>query len=190
MLRRVYEDYILGGPRPTDLHVVIRINVMNAMFHNARALGFPTQGICAEEYISPFNMHGPHAPEAASLPRASCPESLRPTDVQRRYPHHPWIDLLPFPRLRDNVLLAVEAGLLDEDELCVDVVETEAVWGHEESKPALIVWGKASDSGGWEVNPAFVRRWGWLLRGCSDIVAATNYWRERRGENRIVFDPR
>ena len=163
---------------------------MNAMFRNAEALGFPTQGLCADEYISPFNQHGPHSLKAAPLPLASCPESLRPTDLQRRFEHHPWIDLFPFPRFRDNVLRAVEADLLDEDELCLDVTETEAARMDDGTKPALIVWGDSSDGAGWEVNTAFVRRWGWLLRGCSDMLAATNYWREKRGEKRIVFDPR
>lgn len=188
-LERAYEDYTLGGPRPTDLYTVIRLNVMNAMFRNAEALGFPTHGLCADDYISPFNEHGPHTLTAAPVPLESCPAGLRPTAVQRRHPHHPWIDLFPFPRFRDNVVLAVEAGLLDEDELCLDLTETETVCMSEGNQPALIVWGDGSDGGGWEVNAAFVRRWGWLLRGCADMMAATNYWRAKRGEKRIVFDP-
>lgn len=191
LIGRAYEDYTLGGPRPTNLHVLIRLNAINAMVRNAAAMGFPAKGLCADDYVSPWSERGPRPLPAPVLPLPSCPASLRPTEAQRRVEHHPWIDLLPFPRFRENVLRAVAAGLLDEDELCLDITEADA--GVDEAgweRPALIAWGEGWDGGAWEVNTAFVRRWGWLLRGCRELVDGTNYWREKRGEKRIVFDPR
>ncbi|GJC87783.1 hypothetical protein ColLi_10621 [Colletotrichum liriopes] len=99
--------------------------------------------------------------------------------------HHPWIDLFPFPRLRDNVLLGVAAGLLDDDELCADILEVkdEDLSG----RPSLIVWGEPSDWMAWEANEAFFRKWGFLARGCHEILRSTNHWRAKRGEKGIVF---
>ena len=188
IIERAYEDYSLGGLRPTNLQLLIRINAINAMVRNAEAMGFPTQGLCAYDYISPWNRHGPQSLHAPALPPPSCPETLRPTALQRRFEHHPWIDMLPFPRFRDNVLLAMEGGFLDDDDLCFDIAETDTPLNDVRGRPALIVWGEAWDSAGWEVNAAFVRRWGWLLRGCPEIIEGTNHWRGRRGEKRIVFD--
>lgn len=34
----------------------------------------------------------------------------------------------------------------------------------------------------WEAIVALFRKWGWLLTGCLEILEATNYWRENRGE--------
>lgn len=183
--RHTYENYLFGGPRLADLRVLIRINVMNAMVRNAVAMGFPATGLCADDYISPYSEHGPR-PAHQPLPLSTCPKDLRPTAVQKRFAHHPWIDLIPFPRFRDNMILAVEADMLDEDELCLDVAVLEtAIVG---DNPALIVWGDSWDYRGWEVSPAFFRKWGWLLQGCPEVLEGTNYWRAKRGEKRLVFN--
>lgn len=188
LVQHAYEAYTIGGLRPTNLHALIRINVLDAMARNAASMGFPVDGLCAYDYISPYTENvGPHPqPQLMAFPAPSCPERLRPTPIQRRFPHHPWIDLFPFPRFRDNMILAIEAGILDDDELCLDVAEALTPVGEE--TPALIVWGEAWDYRGWEVNPPFLRRWGWLLRGCPEMLEATNHWRVGRGERRIVYE--
>ncbi|GJC94823.1 hypothetical protein ColKHC_03649 [Colletotrichum higginsianum] len=69
---------------------------------------------------------------------AATPSTLRPTSVQKAVIHHPWIDLFPFPRFRDNTLLAMAAGMVDDDELCRDILETT---GEDlGARPSLIVW--------------------------------------------------
>ncbi|KAF2106601.1 hypothetical protein BDV96DRAFT_654603 [Lophiotrema nucula] len=188
LMRQAYEDYTLGAPRPSNLPILIKLNVLNALVQNTILLGVPPEGLCQDEFISAFNEVGPYPPHH---PKAltSCPKALMPTDIQRKIIHHPWIDMFPFPQFRDNVLLAVEAGLFDEDELCLDILDV----GTQSSQsiienPALIVWGDAPDFRGWEANAPFLRKWGWLLRGCPELIEGTNYWREKRGEKRIVFE--
>lgn len=181
LARKAYEDYSIRSPRPSNLSTLIRINILNAVARNASALGFPVEGLCHDDFISPFNQLGPHV---LNSPILSCPASLRPTELQLAVTHHPWIDLFPVPRMRDNVLSAVVAGLIDEDELCADLVNTDE--GHTE-RPTLIVWGESWDPLGWEATVPFLRKWGWLTRGCPEIWEATNTWRETRGEKRLVF---
>ncbi|KAM5368096.1 hypothetical protein ACJZ2D_009700 [Fusarium nematophilum] len=188
LVRQAYEDYSLHSPRPAYLPVLIRLNVLNALARNAIYMGFPPEGLCRDEAISPYNTNGP---EPASNPQpataSSCPEALQPTPLQTMIVHHPWIDLLPFPQLRDNMLMHMEAGLVNDDELCEDLLLVDDPRSLD-SKPSLIVWGASSDPGAWEANPAFLRKWGFLLRGCPEMMEGTNYWREKRGEKRLVVE--
>jgi hypothetical protein len=177
LLRSVYEDFCLGAPRPTNLPMLIRLNLLNALARNARKIGFPPDGLCRDEYLSPYTEEGPLV--------LSCPEVLKPTVVQRNIRHHPWIDLFPFPAFRDNFLLALDAGFLDEDELCMELLDVGAA--NLDDKPALIVWGDSSDFKGWEVNVPFLKKWGWLLRGCPELIEGTNHWRMVRGEKTLTF---
>ena len=87
--------------------------------------------------------------------------------------------------MRDNMLRGIAAGLFEEDELCLDLV---AVDGQlEADRAVLIVWGEAWDPRNWEASVPFLRKWGGLVRGCPEILEATNYWREKRGERKILF---
>ncbi|KAH9240785.1 hypothetical protein K456DRAFT_1744621 [Colletotrichum gloeosporioides 23] len=184
-VKEVYEGYSLHAPRPSALHVLIRLRVLAALAHNAAAMGFPPQGLCREDFISPYNLSGPLELENFDLTTPGR-ESLRPTDLQRRILHHPWIDLFPFPIFRDNVLLAMASGLVDDDQLCADILEVkdEDLAG----RPSLIVWGQSWDCMAWEANEAFFRKWGFLTRGCPEMLEATNYWRSRRGERSIIYE--
>jgi hypothetical protein len=163
--------------------MLIRLNVLNALAQNAVAMGFSPAGLCQDDWISPFNSHGPHLPGSAPLLKAGCPNSLQPTAVQRAVRHHPWIDLLPVPALRDNILRAMDAGFLDDDDLCFDVLEP---WGEGlENRPCLMIWGNPADALAWEASPSFLHKWGWLMGGCSGLVDSTNHWREKRGQPRL-----
>ena len=151
-ITRCYEDESLGIPRPTYLPVLIRLNVLNAVAFNAKLMGFPPEGLCDDDFISPYSEKRPRLP-SLRMPAASCPNVLTPTTVQREIPHHPWIDLFPFPRLRNNVLYAVHAGVFHEDELCTETLSVEA--GDLRDKPTLIVWGESWDFRGLEANISF-----------------------------------
>jgi hypothetical protein len=177
-------DYSLNAPRPAQLPVLIRLNVLDALARNAAMMGFPPEGLCADSFVSPFNDVGPRLPHTI-LPPPAFPTILAPTALQRKIQHHPWIDLFPFPRFRDNMLRALDTGHFDEDELCLDILD---VNGNDlGDKPALIVWGESSDSRAWEVSVPFLRKWGWLVRGCPEILEGTNYWRGLRGEGPLLL---
>jgi hypothetical protein len=157
------------------------------MSRNAALMGFWPSGLCKDDYISPYNDHGPCLQHQA-LPPPACPEALKPTTLQRTIVHHPWIDLFPFPNFRDRVLLALEKGMLDDDELCWDVLETD---GRDiDERSALIVWGDSSDPHAWDVNEAFLRKWGWLVWECRELLQATNDWQARRGERQLKLPDR
>ncbi|EFQ33829.1 hypothetical protein CGRA01v4_10717 [Colletotrichum graminicola] len=181
-----YENYLNGNPRPAYLTTLVRVNVFYAFVQNARVLDFDG-GWLTYEAISPFNKSGPGLGHAAV--GNSCPENMRPTELQVAVEHHPWIDFFPHPRMRDNFLrIVAEQGedYIDEDDLCRDIVDVGAGAGVEES--ALNVWGEAWDPRGWEATEPFLKKWGWLLAGCTDMLEGTNYWRQKRGLPKLRFN--
>lgn len=179
-----FRDYMLHAPRPSNLPLLIRLNLLHALARNATLMGFWPEGLCKDDFVSPYNDHGPRLPHQV-LPWATCPEALAPSSVQRRIIHHPWIDLFPFPSFRDEVLKATDAGHLDDDQLCLEMLEADK--RDLDEKPALIVWGDSSNPYAWEASVPFLRKWGWLVQGCHDLLESTNYWRGQRGERTLTM---
>ncbi|RGP79901.1 hypothetical protein FLONG3_1972 [Fusarium longipes] len=174
-----YLDYTMNAPRISQLPFLITLNVNIAIAKNATLLGFDRKRMCMDEAISPFNQKGPW------LSSQTLPKVLEPTSVQRTVVHHPWLDIFPFPKFRDNLILAVDAEILDDDELCEDIAEANL---HNTVKPSLIVWGDASLPHSWEASPMFLKKWGWLLQGCPEMLEATNQWRQSRGERPLHWN--
>ena len=176
--QQAYQDYMLSSPRPSALQTLIQFNVIKALTSNAEALSLPVDKMCDGRLKSPFNSRVPFPSWDAY------PPSLRPTPVQISTPHHPWIDVFPIPNMRDNLIAACGTGT-DEIELKIDLIN---VQDSESAKANMIVWGNPADPLAWEATVPFLRKWGWLLKGCSEVLEATNYWREKRGERRLVFE--
>lgn len=175
---QAYVDHSLHCPRPDHLPILIRLNVLSAMTHNCALVGFEPDGLCRDEEISPF------CPGGGGQWPATCPASLQPTLLQRNVEHHPWIDLFPFPDMRDKFLLALETGYFDEDLLCHDIL---GVSNLEDDTPSLLVWGDPSDPRNWEASTKFLRKWGWLVSQSRELLDGTNHWRGVRGERRLTF---
>jgi hypothetical protein len=167
-----HSSYAMGSPRTDMLLHLIQFNFIKALIRNMDVLGLTSDQL-DDEAISAFNTTGPYQRDSDS----SLPLSLRATDIQCTIPHHPWLDLLPFPQMRDNLISAGES--FDETQLCLDMKG----YGYSDTDhTGLIVWRDPWDPEGWEVTESFARHWGWVLRGCWDLFRSTNSWRLRRGE--------
>lgn len=181
---QAHAEYISGTPRLNHLPLLLGINILNALAGNAQALSMP--GLWLDyDAVSPFckQMTSQDHVQVLTTMRPLCPENLIPTEMQMTVVHHPWIDLFPLPRLRDNILRAIDGGL-DEDDFCYDIVDVDN--DSQSGKASLITWGSpAWDVNSWEVTPSFLHKWGWLLEGCEELMKATNHWRPRRGERLI-----
>lgn len=175
--QQAYQDYTLAAPRPAALQTLVQLNVLDALTRNASALNITIESLCAEHALSPSVCHGPPGPDEVSVPL-----SLRPTSLQRAVHHHPWIDILPLPEVRDSILRI--CGTPEEDELNIDLVDVEE---SDCEKPNLVIWGHHADPWAWEATIPFLRKWGWLVRDCQTLLDSTNYWRERRGDKRLIF---
>lgn len=170
--------------RPDDLPSVARLNAFDALARNAQILAIPAELLESDDDSSPFLYHGPEL----SGSRSPCqfPRHLSPTALQKTIKHHPWLDLLPIPKLRDNILRGIELGILNEDQLCqelvCDLLDTEAT-----EHPALTIWGDSWDIAGWEFSPAFFRKWNPLIQDIPEVWQATNYWRSKRNARSVEF---
>ena len=101
------------------------------------------------------------------------PTSLVPTREQRVIPHQMYIDILPWPSLRANILRRIST--INQDEFTTDI-----------QGDALKVWGSTPwDPMGWEVSEAFLCKWFFLLD--RTILQSTNFWRGQRSEPPLTF---
>ncbi|KAE8376784.1 hypothetical protein BDV26DRAFT_293809 [Aspergillus bertholletiae] len=172
------ESYAKNSPNQDHLLSLPRFNLQRAIFDNTVAMGMTMEWMNNDDAVSIFNMQGPGFSET------HIPAGLRPTVVQRRIPHHPWLDFFPFPNLRDN-LIAVQDEI-DDEELCHDLM---AFWDTRNAGAMLLVWGPSWEPGNWEMTPAFVKKWGFLLGGCEELLQSTNSWRKKRGERPLSLRP-
>lgn len=86
--------------------------------------------------------------------------------------------------MRDTLITAAMRESFDDEELCHDLM---AFWDTRNTQATLVVWGQSWDPGNWEVSEGFVRKWGWVLRGCPELLSSTNSWRRKRGETPFVW---
>jgi hypothetical protein len=94
--------------------------------------------------------------------------------------------MFPHPRIRDNLIMA--AGQFDPHDLWMDVVGGLFKGFTSDDVSGFLVWNTPWHWEGWEMSEAFVKKWRWALEGCGDLLEATNRWRDRRGEDRIVIE--
>nr|XP_036577261.1 ketoreductase [Colletotrichum truncatum]KAF6784200.1 ketoreductase [Colletotrichum truncatum] len=168
----------MSQPSPDHLLKVIQLNTINAFTRNATVLGLETDWLICHA-ISPFGKGVESSKVGRQFAPSQCPVTLVPTTLQMSIEHHPWVDLFPSPRMRDNFFTAMIGNWDEEKEeqLWNDLVET----GGDIGGTGLIVWGDPWDARSWEATVPFLRKWGWILQGCHDILRATNYWRRGNG---------
>lgn len=73
---------------------------------------------------------------------------------------------------------------MDDSQFCRDLM---GFWAMPDEDNCMIVWGDPWDPMKWEVTETFLRRWGWLVKGCPEIIWSTNFWRQVRGEKRLPW---
>lgn len=125
-------------------------------------------------------------PVLDAVPPEKIPLDLQPSVLQQSTPHPFWISAIPFPAMRDNLILL--AGAYDSNDLCYDLGQALYEGFDDVERRGCLVWGDPWHAYGWEVTEGFVRKWGFLLSGCLDVVESTNHWREVRGEDRLVIE--
>jgi len=165
----------MGSPNSDRVLVFVKINVFRALISNSKHLGFNYENM-PDDALSPFSNSSNHCHHK------TLPPALRPTKVQCEIPHHPWLDLIPIPGMRDNLIRAGDS--YDDMQLCGDLV---GCFSASSNREGMIVWGEPWDPNAWEVTEPLLRHWGWTIRGCSELLASTNFWRERRGEKPLQY---
>ena len=105
------------------------------------------------------------------VPTSAIPPSIAPTLQQLVIPHKPYIDMLPWPSMRDRMLSSSQ--VINETEFIQDMASNH-----------FRVWGSCPwDPMGWEVGPYVASKW-WFLMD-EEVMRTTNFWRSQRGEEAL-----
>ncbi|KAH7112512.1 hypothetical protein B0J11DRAFT_186065 [Dendryphion nanum] len=187
------------------LHL-IQYNVFRALVSNKRALNTVPSDLA----ICPAT--GPYRDDTILNPlNHSTPPSLLPTTLQQVRYHSIWINAIPFPRVRDNLIKY--DSYYDPRELMQDLIGDfvgfmPTSWRRGRSilapvletkrslilssgsdtdeitagRNGLIVWGEPHEIQSWEITPGFLAKWTWAMEGCEELIEISNYWRTKRGE--------
>ena len=109
---------------------------------------------------------------------------LRPTRIQTNIPHHPCLDVLPWPTFRSNAIMAasMDPPPIDEDDLCLDMLNDGIrCWGS--TAMSLHGHGQGSpwDSRSWEAAPWFLQKWESLIGGKDgEMWKDSSWWQSMR----------
>ncbi|KAJ5354325.1 hypothetical protein N7541_006889 [Penicillium brevicompactum] len=173
------ESYARGDPTADHLMTLTKVNVFRAFAQNIKMIGW-SETWWPDDAVSKFSTALPQDSQTPDQ-LSRIPQNLQPTRVQKTRPHHPWLDFFPLPKMRDNLIEAGEEW--DDEQLCHDIM---GFWGESSIDAGLLVWGEPWDVRNWEVTEAFIKKWQWVIRGCPELMNATNTWRARRGE-KLIF---
>ncbi|KAI1744090.1 hypothetical protein F4680DRAFT_406169 [Xylaria scruposa] len=125
---------------------------------------------------SPFN-DGTHT----ALTAQKLPPAWRPTLSQLTVPHHPVIDLLPWPKVRDRIIMLL--GLPDESRppaASGSLMMVHLAYDLEDGAEGARIWGDdPCEPTSWEVGQALFERW-WFIFD-RQVIDQSNYWRRLRG---------
>ncbi|OOF96838.1 hypothetical protein ASPCADRAFT_396339 [Aspergillus carbonarius ITEM 5010] len=187
----IHLEVATGSPRADLLLRVTRLNILRALNTNLDVLGYRAVDMLDDDALSMFSTIGPRR-SATQDREAILPPALQPTLIQRTVPHHPWLDMIPIPKMRDNLIL-MEA-VMDDTQLCHDMCGYQSAQaGHNRpsgmGETGVIVWKNPWDPEGWEVTETFVQLWGWTIHDCWELFRSTNAWRRRRGERPLFHIP-
>ncbi|OCL09275.1 hypothetical protein AOQ84DRAFT_25212 [Glonium stellatum] len=168
---------------------LVRTSTLQAYLSNARAIGMSIDELYRDDCSSPFYRPQTNGTQDMSVVLKSFSDEiaphLRPTSAQVLHPHHPWLDLIPFPTLRERAitLASMNPPLLDVKELKLDVIMNDGLtcW-HVSEKSSAQPWDMRS----WEAAPWFLRKYWMLIGGLeSEVWAQTKWWRGMRGEKEV-----
>ncbi|KAH8900516.1 hypothetical protein GQ53DRAFT_862786 [Thozetella sp. PMI_491] len=168
---------------------LVQYNVARALYTNICILSMQD---LFEQDCGHLFLDLPAFPSASS---GRLPESLSPTPIQCTVPHNPWLNICPDRQLRDNLIIASAAGIIDINEMELDITGFVCagilgeVDGAGSAVAGVIVWKDPWRVEGWELTESFVHKWAVVLQGCSDLMRATNYWRQLRGEDPLLVKP-
>jgi hypothetical protein len=169
---------------------VMQASFWAAILANARILGFELEDYLDEESISPISILSTSPFDEKEAEKiidhfSIVPRDLRPSRVQFEKEHHAYLDVLPFPKFREHILAAVSCNppLIDEEELCMDLMNDGLVcWGSQGINNSINA-GMPWDSRSWEPQLWFLKKY-WFLVGFQndEMWSCTKWWHGMRGE--------
>jgi hypothetical protein len=126
--------------------------------------------------MSPFT-----DPALSGLSFDHLPVNLRPTPTQQRIPHHPMLDILVWPVVRDKLILVFSQPVEERPPIAASPTALlDLVYDIEDSAEGVRIWGDDPyDAENWETGEAVFKKWWWAID--SSIIGKSNKLRMERG---------
>ena len=120
-------------------------------------------------------------PALSGLSFDHLPPNLRPTANQKLIPHHPVLDILAWPTVRDKMILVFSQPPEVRPPIAASPMALiDFVYDVEDSAEGVRIWGDdPCDAENWEAGEAVFKKWWWALD--SIIIGKSNDWRKERG---------
>jgi hypothetical protein len=160
-------------PCPTTTNVWIPQPVLlTAGLHNALTLNIALSSILTYRPLSPFYRPSTLPSDDPNMlisqaTKQSFPPHLKPTLAQILFPHPAWLDLLPFPVLRERAitLAMTSPKIFDLFDLKLDILHEGFRYCSRGGDGRTEISGEPWDGRNWEVAPWFLRKWRMLMVG-------------------------
>ncbi|KAL3451361.1 hypothetical protein BJX65DRAFT_303939 [Aspergillus insuetus] len=152
---------------------------MSAFVEIAKHIGVLVEEMAVDGAMSPFTPTRPSAPWTSPDKLAALKPDIQPVPEQFMIPHHPYLDLIPFPTFRTRALLALacEDRTFDEADLCFDLIHGGLRCN---ASSAVSLHGRGDgapwDARSWEVTPWFYRKWVGLVGDENDLIYRNSAW--------------
>lgn len=199
-------------PLSTDhlLHLV-QYNVFRAFVTNKQTLNLLLTGWTeAPPSRTSCPIDGPYRDDTNIFPlNPNIPAALVPSAFQQTHPHPLWINFIPFPRIRDQLIRCqasfdhwdflqdIIGELMGANQfpnrqtmpMAFNVTDPEPCDRDDITKgrKGFIVWGEPHLMQNWEATPGFLTKWAWAVTGCDELIETSNRWRLLRGEDPICL---
>ncbi|KAJ5233084.1 hypothetical protein N7468_006040 [Penicillium chermesinum] len=163
-------------------------------------MGLTEELLCEDDSPSPFFRFSANSVNQATAERLissvqgtfrTLKPDLRPISEQITTKHHPYIDILPFPTLRKNILCHLDD--FDEDAFFDDMLTGLLCWGgtgmakgDRAQATGCVSTGTPWDFRSWEATQWFLEKY-WNLLGGEDgeLVRQSQWWRGVRGDPEV-----
>jgi hypothetical protein len=151
---------------------VNELTLLRALLRIATRLG--AQSVWELTANSSFN-------QGTAPPTEQLPKTWQPTVSQILMPHHPVLDFLPWPAVRDRIITVTN---LPDDARPPTARGPLAVvqfsYDLEDGAEGIRIWGSDPyDSKSWEVGQVLFERW-WFIFD-REVIDQSNHWRQLRG---------
>ena len=126
--------------------------------------------------------------ELAKFPVGLLPAHYQPTESQQRIPHHPFIDILPWPSVRNKLIWAFSQPPQFRPPSARDpmAVMLLAMDVDDDAEGVRIAGSDGLDERGWEVGQTMFKNWWWAFS--RSIIENSNRLRLERGAGALRLE--
>ncbi|KAK5938771.1 hypothetical protein PMZ80_008963 [Knufia obscura] len=164
-----------------EVHLpMLELNLLRGAMAIARRVGVDSV-IWSLDANSPFH-------NSTALTYSHLPSNLKPTIVQIRNAHHPVLDILPWPSVRNKLILVFsQEHDLRPPNARSPTALLDLIYDMEDAAEGIRIWGDDPYTDeNWEIGQKLFCNWWWALN--SHVVDRSNELRKNRGASVLGVD--